>query len=142
MFAGRHFVLTRSLPPLQPAVLRDVRFGVGPDMGENLRGIGRSLSGPVVASRRSHLTATRSFVSVTSRPLPPPCGRDMKLHLPNVLSAVALYTLLFPVLFFLPSLPADRLVSSSCPAFRPALLSPPFFLSFLSLSLSLQGEAG
>lgn len=58
--SDRHFL------PLQPMMLRDLRFGVEPDDGENLRRIGRSLSGTVVTSRRSRLTATRSFVSVTS----------------------------------------------------------------------------
>ncbi|KAM3591558.1 uncharacterized protein V6R79_003819 [Siganus canaliculatus] len=42
-------------------MLRDLRSGAGPDDGENLRGIGRSLSGTVVTPRRSRLTATRSF---------------------------------------------------------------------------------
>lgn len=65
-------------------VLRDVRFGVEPDDGENLRRIGRSLSGTVVASRRSRLTATRSLVSVTSCALLPPCGCAFELHLPDV----------------------------------------------------------
>ncbi|GLD74174.1 B-cell CLL/lymphoma 6 member B protein-like protein [Lates japonicus] len=46
----------------KPMILRDLRFGVEPDDGENLRRIGRSLSGTVVTSRRSRLTATRSFV--------------------------------------------------------------------------------
>lgn len=64
-------------------MLRDLRYGVEPDDGENLRRIGRSLSGTVVTPRRSRLTATRSFVSVTSCPLPPPCGRAAKLHLPD-----------------------------------------------------------
>lgn len=45
----------------KPMMLRDLRFGVEPDDGENLRRIGRSLSGTVVTSRRSRLTATRSF---------------------------------------------------------------------------------
>ncbi|XP_078147041.1 ubiquitin carboxyl-terminal hydrolase 54 [Centroberyx gerrardi] len=45
----------------KPMVLRDLRLGVEPDDGENLRRIGRSLSGTVVTSRRSRLTATRSF---------------------------------------------------------------------------------
>lgn len=44
-------------------MLRDLRFGAEPDDGENLRQIGRSLSGTVVTSRRSRLTATRSLVS-------------------------------------------------------------------------------
>ncbi|XP_008298629.1 inactive ubiquitin carboxyl-terminal hydrolase 54 [Stegastes partitus] len=45
----------------KPMTLRDLRFGAEPDDGENLRRIGRSLSGTVVTSRRSRLTATRSF---------------------------------------------------------------------------------
>ncbi|XP_030611132.1 uncharacterized protein LOC115798420 [Archocentrus centrarchus] len=45
----------------KPMMLRDGRFGVEPDDGENLRRIGRSLSGTVVTPRRSRLTATRSF---------------------------------------------------------------------------------
>nr|XP_020460754.1 inactive ubiquitin carboxyl-terminal hydrolase 54-like isoform X2 [Monopterus albus] len=45
----------------KPVMLRDLRFGVEPDDGENWRQIGRSLSGTVVASRRVRLTATRSF---------------------------------------------------------------------------------
>lgn len=45
----------------KPMTLRDMRFGAGPDEEENLRRIGRSLSGTVVTSRRSRLTATRSF---------------------------------------------------------------------------------
>ncbi|XP_069569183.1 ubiquitin carboxyl-terminal hydrolase 54 isoform X2 [Brachyistius frenatus] len=45
----------------KPAMLRDLRFGAEPDDGENLRRIGRSLSGTVMTSRRSRLTATRSF---------------------------------------------------------------------------------
>lgn len=66
--SDRHFL------PLQPMMLRDLRFGVEPDDGENLRRIGRSLSGTVMTPRRSRLTATRSFVSLTSRALLPPCG--------------------------------------------------------------------
>ncbi|MEQ2311078.1 hypothetical protein AMECASPLE_015889 [Ameca splendens] len=46
---------------LQPVMLRDPRLGVDPDDGENQRRIGRSLSGTVMTSRRSRLTATRSF---------------------------------------------------------------------------------
>ncbi|KAK2884612.1 hypothetical protein Q8A73_021086 [Channa argus] len=46
----------------KPTMLQDLRFGVEPDNGENQRRIGRSLSGTVVTSRRSRLTATRSFV--------------------------------------------------------------------------------
>ena len=65
-------------------MLRDLRCGVEPDDGENLRRIGRSLSGTVVTSRRSRLTATRSFVSVTPCALLPPCGRAVKLHLPDI----------------------------------------------------------
>ncbi|KAK2820572.1 hypothetical protein Q5P01_023531 [Channa striata] len=42
-------------------MLQDLRFGVEPDDGETQRRIGRSLSGTVVTSRRSRLTATRSF---------------------------------------------------------------------------------
>ncbi|XP_016889934.1 inactive ubiquitin carboxyl-terminal hydrolase 54 isoform X2 [Cynoglossus semilaevis] len=45
----------------KPMMLRDLRFGAEPDDGENLRQIGRSLSGTVVTSRRSRLTATRSL---------------------------------------------------------------------------------
>ncbi|XP_041830158.1 inactive ubiquitin carboxyl-terminal hydrolase 54 isoform X2 [Melanotaenia boesemani] len=45
----------------KPMMLRDLRFGVEPDDGENQRRIGRSLSGTVVTSRRSRLTATRSL---------------------------------------------------------------------------------
>ncbi|XP_010791904.1 inactive ubiquitin carboxyl-terminal hydrolase 54 isoform X1 [Notothenia coriiceps] len=45
----------------KPMTLRDLRLGAGPDDGENLRRIGRSLSGTVVTSRRGRLTATRSF---------------------------------------------------------------------------------
>ncbi|KAF3853783.1 hypothetical protein F7725_014471 [Dissostichus mawsoni] len=59
----------------KPMTLRDLHLGAGPDDGENLRRIGRSLSGTVVTSRRGRLTATRSFVSVTSCALLPPCGR-------------------------------------------------------------------
>lgn len=76
----RHFVT------LQPMALQDFRLGVEPDDGENPRRIGRSLSGTVVASRRGRLTATRSFVSWASGALPPPRGRAVKLHLPDVLS--------------------------------------------------------
>ncbi|CAJ1080191.1 LOW QUALITY PROTEIN: inactive ubiquitin carboxyl-terminal hydrolase 54-like [Xyrichtys novacula] len=42
-------------------MLRDLRLGAEPEDGENLRQIGRSLSGTVVTPRRSRLTATRSF---------------------------------------------------------------------------------
>ncbi|XP_044193994.1 inactive ubiquitin carboxyl-terminal hydrolase 54 isoform X1 [Thunnus albacares] len=45
----------------KPVTLQDLRLGVEPDDGENLRRIGRSLSGTVVTSHRSRLTATRSF---------------------------------------------------------------------------------
>ncbi|KAK5606332.1 hypothetical protein CRENBAI_023090, partial [Crenichthys baileyi] len=45
----------------KPVMLRDPHLGVEPDDGENQRRIGRSLSGTVVTSRRSRLTATRSF---------------------------------------------------------------------------------
>ncbi|XP_075999669.1 uncharacterized protein LOC142992982, partial [Genypterus blacodes] len=45
----------------KPMVLQDLHFGAEPNDGENLRRIGRSLSGTVVTSRRSRLTATRSF---------------------------------------------------------------------------------
>ncbi|KAK9530185.1 hypothetical protein VZT92_011706 [Zoarces viviparus] len=45
----------------KPMMLRDLRFGAEADDGENLRRIGRSLSGTVVTPRRSRLTATRSF---------------------------------------------------------------------------------
>nr|XP_046233225.1 inactive ubiquitin carboxyl-terminal hydrolase 54 isoform X2 [Scatophagus argus] len=45
----------------KPMMLRDLRLGVEPDDGENLKRIERSLSGTVVAPRRSRLTATRSF---------------------------------------------------------------------------------
>ncbi|KAF7657777.1 hypothetical protein LDENG_00021770 [Lucifuga dentata] len=45
----------------KPMKLQDLHFGVEPNDGENLRQIGRSLSGTVVTSRRSRLTATRSF---------------------------------------------------------------------------------
>ncbi|KAG7228093.1 hypothetical protein INR49_005716 [Caranx melampygus] len=45
----------------KPMMLRDVRFGVEPDDGESMRRMGRSLSGTMVTSRRSRLTATRSF---------------------------------------------------------------------------------
>ncbi|XP_014871710.1 inactive ubiquitin carboxyl-terminal hydrolase 54 isoform X1 [Poecilia latipinna] len=45
----------------KPVMLRDPRLGAEPDDGENQRRIGRSLSGTVVTSRRSRLTATRSF---------------------------------------------------------------------------------
>lgn len=90
-------------------VLRDVRFGVEPDDGENLRRIGRSLSGTVVASRRSRLTATRSLVSVTSCALLPPCGCAFELHLPDVppwhfTHCSSLCSALLPLLFvsFLP----------------------------------------
>lgn len=126
--SDRHFL------PLQPMMLRD--FGVEPDDGENLRRIGRSLSGTVVTSRRSRLTATRSFVSVTTWALLPPCGYAVKLHLPDVLRSHCfslcssppppLFVLFLPfvLLFYLQSvLP----LSSSLP-----LLS----------SVSLKGEAG
>ncbi|KAM4624121.1 uncharacterized protein ACJ7VT_005054 [Polymixia lowei] len=46
----------------KPMVLRDLRLGAEPHNKENLQRIGRSLSGTVVTSRRSRLTATRSFV--------------------------------------------------------------------------------
>ncbi|CAB1437371.1 unnamed protein product [Pleuronectes platessa] len=46
----------------KPMMLQDLRLGAEPDDGENLRQMGRSLSGTVVTSRRSRLTATRSFV--------------------------------------------------------------------------------
>ena len=85
--------------PLQPPMLRDLRFGAEPDDGENLRQMGRSLSGTVVTSRRSRLTATRSFVSPISSALPPPCGSAVELHLPDN-TVAALYTLLSPVLLF------------------------------------------
>ncbi|KAF0025617.1 hypothetical protein F2P81_022498 [Scophthalmus maximus] len=49
----------------KPAMVRDLRFGAEPGDGENLRRIGRSLSGTVVTSRRGRLTATRSFVKQT-----------------------------------------------------------------------------
>lgn len=55
-------------------MLRDLRLGAEPDDGENLRQIGRSLSGTVVTPRRSRLTATRSFVSATLSALLPPSG--------------------------------------------------------------------
>lgn len=111
--------------PLQQTVLRDLRFGVEPDDGENLRRIGRSLSGTVVTTRRSRLTATRSFVSLPSCALLPPCGCAIKLHLPNV----ALYTLLLPVLIS----PAVCFISSCCPAFRSPTCPPTLCLSsFLS----------
>lgn len=58
----------------QPMLLRDVRLGAEPADGDNVRRMGRSLSGTVVASRRSRLTATRSFVSRSRCALPPPCG--------------------------------------------------------------------
>ncbi|CAM9202283.1 unnamed protein product [Lampetra planeri] len=45
----------------KPMMLQNLRLGVELDEGENLRRIGRSLSGTVVTSRRSRLTATRSF---------------------------------------------------------------------------------
>ncbi|KAL3051677.1 hypothetical protein OYC64_001837 [Pagothenia borchgrevinki] len=45
----------------KPMTLRDLPLGAGPDDGENLRRIGRSLSGTVVTSRRGRLTASRSF---------------------------------------------------------------------------------
>ncbi|KAM4525673.1 ubiquitin carboxyl-terminal hydrolase 54-like [Odontesthes bonariensis] len=45
----------------KPMMLQDLRFGVEPNDGDNQRRIGRSLSGTVVTSRRSRLTATRSF---------------------------------------------------------------------------------
>lgn len=72
-----HFFL---FPPPQPMMLRDLRFGVEPDDGESMRRMGRSLSGTMVTSRRSRLTATRSFVSVTSSALPPPCGHAVELQ--------------------------------------------------------------
>lgn len=59
---------------LQPVMLRDPCLGAGPDDGESQRRIGRSLSGTVVTSRRSRLTATRSFVSRISKALLPPSG--------------------------------------------------------------------
>lgn len=110
--------------PPQQTMLRDLCFGVEPDDGENLRRIGRSLSGTVVTSRRSRLTATRSFVSVPSCALLPPCGCAIKLHLANA----ALYTLLLPVLFS----PAVCLVSAFCPAFRFPTCPPTLCFSSLS----------
>ncbi|KAA8581387.1 hypothetical protein FQN60_002968 [Etheostoma spectabile] len=70
----------------KPMMLRDLRCGVEPGDGENLRQIGRSLSGTVVTSRRSRLTATRSFVSVTSWALLPPFGRCLSLLTSSLLS--------------------------------------------------------
>lgn len=113
-------------------VLRDVRFGVEPDDGENLRRIERSLSGTVVASRRSRLTATRSFVSVTSCALLPPCGRAFKLHLPDV--PPWHFTHCFSLCS---SPPAVCLVSSCCPAFRFSDLSSSLCFSSFSFLLSL-----
>lgn len=114
-------------------MLRDLRFGVEPDDGENLRRIGRSLSGTVVTSRRSRLTATRSFVSVTPCALLPPCGRAIELHLPV---AVALYTsLCFSPLLFV-CLPFVLLLFRF-PICPPLSASPPSLSS-----LSLKGEAG
>ncbi|KAK1881318.1 Inactive ubiquitin carboxyl-terminal hydrolase 54, partial [Dissostichus eleginoides] len=52
----------------KPMTLRDLHLGAGPDDGENLRRIGRSLSGTVVTSRRGRLTATRSFPFVSFLP--------------------------------------------------------------------------
>lgn len=97
--------------------LRDLRLGAGPDDGENLRRIGRSLSGTVVTSRRGRLTATRSFVSVTSCALLPPCGRAVKLHQPECVVTVELFHI--PVLYP----PAVCLISPFCAAFQPVLLS-------------------
>ncbi|KAM4526449.1 ubiquitin carboxyl-terminal hydrolase 54 isoform 1-T2 [Fundulus diaphanus] len=45
----------------KPVMLRDPHLGAEPGDGENQRRIGRSLSGTMVTSRRSRLTATRSF---------------------------------------------------------------------------------
>lgn len=109
-------------------MLRDLRYGVEPDDGENLRRIGRSLSGTVVTPRRSRLTATRSFVSVTSCPLPPPCGRAAKLHLPDD-SRRGTWHIASPCALLPPPPSTVCLVSSFCPAF--------FSISNLSPSLSL-----
>lgn len=66
----RSFCLSR-----QPVLmLRDGRLGAEPADGDNVRRMGRSLSGTVVASRRSRLATTRSFVSGIRCALPPPCG--------------------------------------------------------------------
>ncbi|XP_028286612.1 inactive ubiquitin carboxyl-terminal hydrolase 54 isoform X1 [Parambassis ranga] len=108
----------------KPMMLQDLRFGVEPDDGENLRRIGRSLSGTVVTSRRSRLTATRSFVSATSYALLPLCGWAVELQLP----AVALYALLFPCAL-LP--PAVCLVSSFLCCFSFSTLSSCSLLFFL-----------
>lgn len=124
--SDRHFL------PLQPMMLRDLRFGVEPDDGESLRRIGRSLSGTVVTPRRSRLTATRSFVSLTSCALLSPCGRAFELHLPDVPPWH------FTHCFSLCSSPlAVCLVSSFCPAVSISNLSSSLRLSpssFLSLS--------
>lgn len=140
MFTGHHLdffvpASDRHFLPLQPMLLRDVRFGVEPDDGENLRRIGRSLSGTVVASRRSRLTATRSFVSVASCALLPPCGCAFKLHLPDVppwhfthcCSLCSSPPAVCPVFFLLSCFPDVRI----CPALSVLLL----LLFPLSLSL-------
>lgn len=116
-------------------MLRDPRFGEEPADGDNLRPIGRSLSGTVVTSRRGRLTATRSFVSALSCALLPPCGCADELHLPDV----ALSTRLLPVLFS----PAVCLVSPFCPAVGFPPCPPALCCSFLLFHcLSLKGEAG
>uniref|UniRef100_A0A1A8D146 Ubiquitin specific peptidase 54 n=1 Tax=Nothobranchius kadleci TaxID=1051664 RepID=A0A1A8D146_NOTKA len=108
----------------KPMMLRDPCLGVGPDDGENLRRIGRSLSGTVVTSRRSRLTATRSFVSRTPTALLPP--------------VVTLDALLIPVLS--PHTPTPLFVSclpvSKLSTFSPHL----FFFSLLSLSKVKQSD--
>lgn len=117
-------------------MLRDMRYRMEPDDGENLRRIGRSLSGTVVTPHRSRLTATRSFVSVTSFALLPPCGCAFKLHLPDVPPWHFIHCF-FPVLFS-PN-PAVCLVSSFCPALSVLPLSASFSLP-LSLSKVKQAD--
>lgn len=117
-------------------MLRDMRYRMEPDDGENLRRIGRSLSGTVVTPHRSRLTATRSFVSVTSFALLPPCGCAFKLHLPDVPPWHFIHCF-FPVLFS-PN-PAVCLVSSFCPALSVVPLSASFSFP-LSLSKVKQAD--
>lgn len=119
--------------PLQQTMLQDLRFGVEPDDGENLRRIGRSLSGTVVTSRRSRLTATRSFVSVPSCALLPPCGCAINCiclmyftHCFYLCSSPLLFVLFLPFFLLFDFLPV--LLLSAC---LPSLFA-----------VSLKGEAG
>lgn len=111
----------------QPVTLR-----VEPDDGENQRRIGRSLSGTVVTSRRSRLTATRSFVSRIISALLSPCGLNLKciclMSLGHV-SCIACPCALLP--------PAVCLISSYSPVSN---LSPCSLLLSLSLSKVKQAD--